>query len=195
MNRIVFALLEILAAVVFLLPVYWLRFRDPGKIAASCVFSFYLVAVWSLVGLPTILYARFDINLNLIPFAGMIADAKNCLLNVALFVPLGFLLPMFWEKYHMGRKTVLFGLGMSLVIELTQIFTLRATDVNDLITNVAGTALGWAMWAGLQRNAACFRRLEKSLRVGELPFLCGAVVAVMFIPQPFLAAALWEIFA
>ena len=85
MNRIVFALLEILAAAVFLLPVYWLRFRDPGKIAASCVFSFYLVAVWSLVGLPTILYARFDINLNLIPFKGMIADAKNCLLNVALF--------------------------------------------------------------------------------------------------------------
>ena len=195
MNRVVFALLEIFAAAVFLLPVYWLRFRDLRKCAASCLFSFYLVAVWSLVGLPTILYARFDSNLNIIPFAGMIADAKNCLLNVALFVPLGFLLPMFWEKYRKGSNAFLFGLGMSLLIELAQIFTLRATDVNDLITNGAGTVLGWALWAGLQRSSACFRKLEDALRAGELRFLCSAVVAVMFVPQPFLSAALWEIFA
>lgn len=195
MNRVVFAVLEILAAAVFLVPVYWFRFRDVRKCVIYCLFSFYLVAVYSLVGLPTVLYSRFEINLNLIPFLGMIADWKNCILNVLLFVPLGVLLPMVWEKFRTKRNTVLFGLGMSLAVEVFQMFTFRATDVNDLITNVTGAFLGYLLSQWLMKRFPILRNTAGEMKTGELYAACAIVVAVMFFPQPFLSAALWEIFA
>ena len=191
MNRLVFALLEILAAGVFLLPVYALRCR--GRMGAACLVSSYLVAVWSLAGLPTVLYSRFYANLNLIPFMGMGADLRNCLLNVALFVPLGLLLPSLWRKYRQGRAAALFGLGLSLFVELAQLFTMRATDVNDLITNTAGTCLGWALWAVAAKVWPGLRPRED--RAPKLGFLCLATGLVMFFPQPYLAAWLWDILA
>lgn len=70
-------------------------------------------------------------------------------MNVVLFVPLGFFLA------YRGRRsfgaTVLIGLAISLAIELTQGTGLwglapcpyRLADVDDLLTNTAGALLGW----------------------------------------------------
>lgn len=194
MNRIVFAVLEILAAGVFLLPVYWLRFRDLRKCWGYCLFCCYLVAVYSLTGLPTVLYSRFQLRLNLIPFAAILSDGILSVLNVALFMPLGFLLPALWEGYRSAGRTVRFGLGLSLFVELAQIFTLRATDVNDLITNTLGAWLGWLLWSALKKPLPILRRTPKTT-ARELPRACLTVALVMFFLQPPLAAALWEIFA
>ena len=134
------ALMDILASAAVLIPIYILlnryAFRNAGKSVIYCVFSFYLVAVYVLVGMPNITYLRFDISGNLIPVLGILGDLKNSVLNVALFVPLGLLLPLIWGKYRSGRETLLFGFGMSAAIELLQVFTYRATDVNDLIAQL-----------------------------------------------------------
>lgn len=193
MNRVVFAMLEILAAAVFLVPIFWFWYRELRKAVAYCIFSFYLVAVYSLVGLPTVLYSRFDANLNLIPFAGMAADWKNCILNVLLFVPLGFLLPVFWEPFRTQKKTLLFGFGMSLAIEVFQIFTLRATDINDVITNTLGAYLGFLLAGCMIKRLPVLRKIGEGMKTGELRAVCFIVVAVMVFLQPFLAAALWEL--
>ncbi len=99
-----------------------------------------------LFGLPTMQFLRFDVNLNLIPFVGMAADGRNTLLNVLLFVPLGALLPMLFAPYQKFRKTLLFSLAMTCAIELMQLLTLRATDINDVIANTVGGALGWGLY-------------------------------------------------
>ncbi|WP_181320695.1 VanZ family protein [Saccharothrix carnea] len=83
-------------------------------------------------------------------------------LNVVLFVPLGFLL-----CYRLRRGVVAataIGLLVSLAVETTQgtaVFGLypcpyRIADVDDLMTNTAGTVVGWllARWVGRWLPAA-----------------------------------------
>ena len=67
--------------------------------------------------------------------------------NVAMFVPLGFLVPCIWEK--MGKFGWHF-LAMVLtivLIELLQLMTnLGSCDVDDLILNLVGTAIGFGLY-------------------------------------------------
>lgn len=185
-------LLELSAAAVFLIPAYILLnkayFHNTGRSTLCCVFSLYLAAVYNLVGMPTVNYVRFEINLNLIPFAGMAADLKNTILNVLLFIPLGFMLPVLWEKYRSPKKTVLFGLGVSLAIELLQMLTFRATDVNDLITNTMGAFLGYGLFCSARRMISAGR--ESAM---EQYLVFGITFAVMFFLHPFLSGFLWSV--
>lgn len=57
--------------------------------------------------------------------------------NIILFVPLG------WVLAHRVRHPVLLGLAVSLLVELSQFaFALGFTDLNDVLQNTVGTALG-----------------------------------------------------
>lgn len=184
--------LDLFSAGLILVPLYLLLnrffFHRLNKSAAYCIFSFYLVAVYHLVGMPCITYIRPDLNLNLIPFADMMTDLRSTLLNVALFVPLGLMLPLIWEKFRAWKSTVLFGFGLSLAIELLQCLTLRATDINDLITNTLGTCLGFLMAKALMGK---FPALET--KSGEVYAVCAAVFAVMFFIEPFLFTFFWNL--
>ena len=65
-------------------------------------------------------------------------------MNIFLFVPLGFLCPFISKSYQSVKNTLLIGCGLSVTIEIVQLFTLyRATDINDLITNIVGTLIGY----------------------------------------------------
>lgn len=154
MFRLIVA--EILPAAVVLAPAYLLLhkhyFRDVRKSGLCFLFSFYLCAVYVLVGLPNAAYIRFDTSGNLIPFRDMLTGLRSTLQNVLLFVPLGIFLPLLWKKYRMLKPTLLFGFCMSMTIELLQMFTYRATDVNDLITNSAGTLLGFLLARAVLRR-------------------------------------------
>lgn len=195
MNRILYAAMEILPSALLLIPVYLilnqLKFRSGRKTFLCCILSLYLCAVYVLVGLPNVMYIRLELNLNLIPFRGMLADLKNSVLNVLLFVPLGILLPMIWEKYREGWNTALFGFGISLTIELAQILTLRATDVNDLITNTLGTVLGFALGSVLWKRHPAASRRDR----GEPVLVCGITATVMFFLSPFLNTLVWKLAA
>ena len=68
----------------------------------------------------------------------------NVLLNIALFVPLGVLLPLLWKPFRKWYAALGAGFGVSLLIELTQLLTARGMcDVDDLFTNTLGAMLGW----------------------------------------------------
>ena len=116
--------------------------NDEVVAAASALIA---AGVDAVVGLPCITYIRLDFNYNFVPFLHMFSDYRSSLLNVLLFVPLGFFLPLFWKKFSAFGHTLLFGFCTSLLIELLQIFTFRATDVNDLMTNTVGTVLGYLL--------------------------------------------------
>lgn len=88
----------------------------------------------------------------------------NVLLNIAMFVPLGVLLPLVWKRCRKWYVMLAAGFGLSLWIELVQFFTGRGIlDVDDLFTNTLGAMLGFFLlmtvlslrerqWKG----AACF---------------------------------------
>lgn len=192
MYRLYSAGIETLAAAIALVPIFlylnkWL-FPNPKRTAVCGVFALYLSAVYALVGLPNILYFRLDLNLNLVPFAYMFSDLDTTLLNVLLFVPLGLALPLLWKPFTTGWRTVLFGLLTSVFIETMQIFSFRATDVNDLMTNTLGTLLGFL----IAKAIPLFTPIQPSENTKELLVVCLLTFAVLFLLQPFLSMFLWN---
>ncbi len=65
----------------------------------------------------------------------------NILGNIAVFVPIGYLV----SKLNGGdfQRTVITGFGISLFIEVMQIPLMRTTDVDDLILNTTGAVIGF----------------------------------------------------
>jgi glycopeptide antibiotics resistance protein len=68
--------------------------------------------------------------------------------NVALFLPLGFLLPLLAPRLDRLWRTVGAGFVVSAAIELSQVAFpgVRRADVNDVLMNTLGTALGFAAY-------------------------------------------------
>ena len=194
MYRVFAMCLEAGIAAIILIPAFWLLnrycFRNPRRAVCYLFMSLYLAAVDAVVGLPSLLYIRFDQNINLVPFAYMFSDYRNSLLTVLLFVPLGFLLPVLWKRFRSLLWTGFAGFFFSLSIELLQLFTLRATDINDLMTNTAGTILGWLLGRLVLRLVPSIR---PSWKTGEIAIVFGVTFAVMFLAQPFLAEIIWNL--
>ena len=186
--------LDLFSAGLILVPLYLVLNRmyihNLTKAAGLCIFSFYLVAVYHLVGLPCITYINPGLNLNLIPFRDMRGGLRASLLNVALFIPLGLLLPLIWSHFRILKNTVLFSFGMTLAIELLQILVSRATDVNDLICNTLGAVLGFFLWKLLPSSLdrlGCFEDHR------DIYVLCIIVLMVMFFVDPFLFTFFWNL--
>ncbi len=77
--------------------------------------------------------------------------ARFLLGNVGAFVPVGLLLPLLRPRDHSWRRALAIGLVISLAIELAQLglslvmgYAYRVADVDDVILNVTGAALGYA---------------------------------------------------
>ena len=188
-------LIEILISMLLLIPVFAVlnktRFHSIKKTILYFVFATYLAAVYLFVGMPTLQFMRFDLSLTLTPFLPMIADFKNTILNIVLFVPLGIMLPFLWKKYSTLRATLVFGFSMSLAIELLQILTYRATDINDLIANTIGVVLGYFVF----RLTSCILPSVKKFATSknEIAVIMLSVFAVMFFVQPYLATLYYRI--
>ena len=193
MYRFYLAAVDMLPGILILAPVYWIlnrvSFHNAGKSFFYFLFSCYLSVVYVLVGLPNVTYIRPEVNLNLIPLLGIIGDWKNSILNVLLFVPLGIMLPILWNRFRTGTRTVLFGFGISLAIELLQMLTFRATDVNDLITNTLGAYLGFLCTVFLLRK----KPIQEVGRNEEAGIVFAVVLLVMFFVYPFVSSALWDL--
>ena len=188
MRRILFMCLDAALAAVILIPLFLILnkryFRNFTKTACYFIFAVYLSGVFAVVGLPTVNYIRFDPNYNFVPFAYMFSDYENSLLNVLLFMPLGFFLPVFWKHFKKFHRALFFGLCASLFIEVLQVFTFRATDVNDLMTNTLGTILGWTIARFCLRISPS---ISPSWKTKEVYIVCGLTFGTMFFLQPFLA--------
>ncbi len=75
----------------------------------------------------------------------------NVLLNIAMFAPLGMLLPLLHRRFQRWQWTLCAGFLASLTIEAVQyILGSGVCDVDDLFCNILGTMLGfWLMMAVL----------------------------------------------
>ena len=192
MYRIYSTGIETAAASAILIPILFLYqifiFHNIKKTAAYILFSLYLAAICFLVGFPNIAGMRIVLSHNFIPLRGMLTDITNSYLNVLLFIPLGIFVPCLWPEYRRMMKTVGLGLMTSLGIEILQIFTFRATDINDVITNVAGTMIGYLIGKLIINRFPQLNWLGCKER--ELYLLYVTVGVVMFFSQPFIQSVL-----
>ena len=122
------------------------RERAKRKWGWMALLTLYLNAMYIVIGVPGVQYICWDPTLNLIPFQDFSArNMEGMILNAVMFAPLGFLLPLYFERYRHWGRTLAAGFLTSLTVELIQLFTFRATDVDDLIMNTLGTLVGFLM--------------------------------------------------
>lgn len=141
--------------VMVLLIIYFVILQVSGKkqkvghIILSFVFEFYLVGILVMTGIW--FKPSFSPRIVYIPFVDMIRGPVDTVLNVFLFIPLGFFLPIMYERHDRIIKILLTGLFISLSVELVQLFGSGATDINDLITNTVGTCIRYGLCKIFQR--------------------------------------------
>ena len=178
--------------------------------------------VFSVTGLPSAASPVFDPSFNWIPLLDIrnapLSYLKNTVLNILLFMPLGFFLPAMDPACRSPRRILLAGLGISLFIELLQIFTYRLTDVDDLLTNAFGAFLGYALTVRLSKKKGTCSAVPSGRPVTDAPsvrpltdasfsrpatgtsssrslaaVLFAAVLLNSFFVQPALSGFLWEL--
>lgn len=119
------------------------------KMLLVLVFVAYIVVLLC----STILRGTYGGGLSLHLFSGWIEAWNNfsikswlnLLLNIALFIPLGFLLPLLSKKFENPLLSFGTGFGTSLAIEVLQLFMKRGLfDVDDLFTNTLGNFIGYS---------------------------------------------------
>ena len=105
----------------------------------------------------------FPFRVNLLPLLKLFDyDSKRDLLlnvigNAAMFVPSGIILPIVYKRLNTFWKVLLAGIGISLCIEIIQLpFSVRATDIDDLILNTIGVIVGYGIYTLMQ----CVRRTK-----------------------------------
>lgn len=161
------------------------------------VLALYLAAVYNVAGAPELPYLYPRLNINWIPFWDITNGVRTYLinsgLNILLFVPLGFLLPLLWKEFRSRRATCFTGFLMSLGIELAQLLNYRISDVDDLIMNTLGAWLGYELLMLLSRRRA--KLLIQEQADGRKIFLAilGVVVVVMFALRPYITQAVVNI--
>lgn len=164
--------------------------RGRGKYSTSvskwhyilhAVFAMYIIAVFHITGVGTLydgLTAELEEmkeRINLIPFSNKI-DIIGYLLNVVMFIPLGFFIPLIWKQLDKLSSSILAGAAFSILIELSQLLSYRGTDIDDLITNTLGAAIGYIMYK-------LWDRLSKSKYqfAGFDPWELPAYILVLFL--------------
>ena len=159
--------------------------------------ALYLAAVYNVAGAPELPYIYPRLNINLIPFwditSGVKAYLINSGLNILLFIPLGFILPLLWKEFRSRRAMCFTGFLLSLGIELAQLLNYRISDVDDLIMNTLGAFLGYALLMLLSRKKK--ELLIQEQADGRKMFLAilGVVILVMFALRPYITRAVSNI--
>ncbi len=113
-------------------------------------------------------------SMNLIPLITLtLEDVKTSLLNILLLIPFGFGLP-FITNLRM-KKIIVIGALFSIVIEFLQLITgfmakitFRIADINDVIFNTVGVAVGYILFVGFVR---IYRHISHNWEISANPIL------------------------
>ena len=188
MNQFVESILSnlgsamILAAVVALLMAggVWLHDRKRGSKAnwKRLILWMLLAGYLSVLVYATLLRGGGDFgHVNLRLFMAWreawnhfsVRNWGNVLLNIALFIPLGMLVPLLFPKCR-GVRMILVVIGTTLLIECAQLFVgFSVFDVDDLFTNTLGGLMGWCLLM------AVLSAMKKRWGVGFAYFLLAMI--------------------
>lgn len=134
------------------------RKQTAYHIVTAFIFCYYLIGILTMTGIGKL--KPFAPKIVIIPFADMINGPIDTILNIILFFPLGFFIPLLYKTYNRISRVALISFSLSLSIEFIQMFGRGITDINDLITNTMGACLGYLIY-GLFRKVIPDRLYEK----------------------------------
>lgn len=102
--------------------------------------------------------AVFPLRVNIVPLVRLFDydNARDIIWNVAgnavMFIPSGIVLPVVYRKLNSFPKVIAAGAFISLCTEILQLpFPSRASDIDDLILNTLGVAVGYGIYAAGRR--------------------------------------------
>ena len=121
------------------------------KFGLWSIFVIYIVVVLgATIGHRTSAYG----NINLHLFSSYknaynsfsIREWRNIILNILMFVPLGFMIPLLFKKCKRWYITYLKGFGATLFIEILQLISKRGIfELDDIINNTLGCIIGYGI--------------------------------------------------
>ena len=113
-------------------------------------------------------------SLNLIPLITLTpADLRTSFLNILMMIPFGFGLPFI--THFRAKKVIVIGALFSIGIEFLQFITgyvakmtFRVADIDDVIINTVGVAVGYILFVGFVRT---YRRISRNEKMSANPIL------------------------
>lgn len=110
------------------------------------------------------------------------AEWRNIILNILLFVPLGFLLPWLFYKARKWWIVYLICIGTSVVIEFLQMITRRGVfDLDDIMNNTLGGMIGYGLLVLFMRIRDKVRRQHLSGKQKQVLIYCQIPLVVAVI--------------
>lgn len=203
MFRILSISIDLISSAIIILPAFLLLNRtllhekSQLRRALYVLLALYLSAVFSVTGIPSLTSLHLNPSFNLIPLIDIrnspVDYIKNTLLNILLFIPFGFFLPLLWEEFRQLKSCIICGFCLSLGIEVLQIFTFRLTDIDDLITNTLGTLLGFFLSKLFARISVIPGSQDTGQGKVTLLLITGTIFVLHFTILPFLSGWFWEL--
>ncbi|MEG2787572.1 MAG: VanZ family protein [Romboutsia sp.] len=118
----------------------------------------YQYSILGVKGIINIVPFKEIVNLFNSESAYSFVNIKHIILNVVYFLPLGFLIPLLFEKYNDFLKVIVISASISIAIEIAQLFTiLSVSDIDDIICNIIGSILGLICFKVFERLVIKFK--------------------------------------
>jgi len=152
------------------------------KTLSKVFFALYILTLLWLVlfklsfDITGILLHHQSQSVNIIPFGDIASGSIRELIdNVIVFIPLGLMLGMFWQRINLWRKLAYIALFSTTIETLQFVLAIGATDITDVIANTAGGFIGLAAY-----DAAAKRMNNKALNgcivIGGMVLLVALLV-------------------
>ena len=115
-----------------------------GRIEFSNQFNSFMYREHGLLGIINIVPIKENINTFMHSETGMRNSLRNLIGNILVFMPLGFFIPLLFDKFNNLKKVLKVGCLSSLAIELSQLFVgSNVCDIDDVIYNTLGALAGF----------------------------------------------------
>jgi Glycopeptide antibiotics resistance protein len=182
LNMIPYMLIAIPIIIIFRI-IFIIRLKKKGfktniyHEVGLCLFIMFLVGLASQTFIPKLEFGNSAMaivngnllgEMNLIPGKVFVDSYRECFQNgyyfyfvvnvignICLFVPIGFCVPLLWEKVS-ANKIVLIALCSSIIIEVCQYPQARGTDIDDIWINILGALIGYVIFMFLSKKIPAF---------------------------------------
>ena len=143
-NKIILAIL----AVYGLILLYVLFFRRIG-VDYPWIYPEYLKAMYNFIPFKSVYVL---LTAPALTASVVFRFALNFFGNILLFIPWGILLPACFERMRSFRRFAILTLITLIAIETVQILTMLGSfDVEDIMLNMAGACIGYAIWTSRKK--------------------------------------------
>ncbi len=210
-----FIWIAIIVWLIWRLIIWRRRGGDPVReLVVASLFGWTLIVFYFTFFPMTIIFYSWFGRINLVPFASILQLIRetsaglasfNIVGNLLLLAPLGILLPLLFEQLQRPWPLIWRVAVISAFIETSQFVTrARAVDVDDIILNTLGAAMGFGIYrllaARVKRSTSRAKLLERvgistsrePLLLAAMPIALTAALALPMIGYSLVGATLGD---